>query len=967
MNNRFTKGSEWRKWDLHVHTPESVLNNGFGANWDDYVLNLFQKALEKNVSAIGITDYFTIEGYKKLKQEYLINDSKLIDLGFTEDQVLEINKILILPNIEFRLNKLVNGNRVNFHVILSNDLSVTDLEEDFLHELEFVYQGNPQSSDTNKKLKIHHLKDLGKRLKDEHAEFQNQSDLYIGMMNAVVDDSEIMKILSKPKFGNKYLICVPSDEDLSDISWDGQDHLTRKVIIQKSDCLLCSNPKTVQWGLGELYDKEEDYIKEFKSLKPCIWGSDAHNLTELFTKNSERLLWIKSDLTFEGLYQIKYEPKDRVHIGPSKPESKRPYFVINKVNFIDGRTFPKFSSENIHLNQNLSVIIGGKSTGKSLLLYHIAKSIDPSQVEEKVSELENDDLKYDFELDPNFDFTVEWEDGGQNKLKGDTSEDSPRQITYIPQHYLSNLSKKNNFDDKKSLNNFINETLLSDEESKNAEDQAKETSRIKQRNINSMINDLLEFLDDFRIKQKLIKEKGDKKGIAKFIADIKKEIEDLKKQSTLTKEQSDKLDQLSESQKKLQKQFEEYTSDRTTISKFVENTQNFLSRVTNLKAENWNYLHSEKIKEEYNKEFKFIDELQSQLQTAENNLIGENGIVIKGKKEIEESLAKITKELNPLLANIKQKEILQKKGNTLKEEEKKLNQITLEENKLTEQRKSLKTTFDSIFAEYKIMFEAYSNYKEALLKAKEELKEVQINVKLNFNSDAFNSQISECFQKSDLKREFPQFKNSDGDFEFSYSTYEELIKLLQEILRKSTSNSLKLYKNQTLKEALLVSFEDYFYLDFSVSYKNDQLDKMSPGKRNLVLLKIIIEKNNQEWPILIDQPEDDLDNRSVYYDLVKFLKDKKKDRQVIIVTHNPNACVGADAELIVVANQSGQDKDRNNEVYDFEYITGSLENTKPKDSNETIILKSMGIREHVCDILEGGESAFRKREEKYGF
>ena len=53
------------------------------------------------------------------------------------------------------------------------------------------------------KLKIHHLNDLGKRLKEEHAKFQNQSDLYIGMMNAVVDDTEIMKILNKYSSINK--------------------------------------------------------------------------------------------------------------------------------------------------------------------------------------------------------------------------------------------------------------------------------------------------------------------------------------------------------------------------------------------------------------------------------------------------------------------------------------------------------------------------------------------------------------------------------------------------------------------------------------------------------------------------------------------------------------------------------------------------------------------------------------------
>ena len=74
MSDEYTKhprGSEWRKWDLHVHTPFSELNNGFGSDWDTYVTKLFKAAIESDVKAIGITDYFSIEGYKKLHADYL--------------------------------------------------------------------------------------------------------------------------------------------------------------------------------------------------------------------------------------------------------------------------------------------------------------------------------------------------------------------------------------------------------------------------------------------------------------------------------------------------------------------------------------------------------------------------------------------------------------------------------------------------------------------------------------------------------------------------------------------------------------------------------------------------------------------------------------------------------------------------------------------------------------------------------
>ena len=117
---------------------------------------------------------------------------------------------------------------------------------------------------------------------------------------------------------------------------------------------------------------------------------------------------------------------------------------------------------------------------------------------------------------------------------------------------------------------------------------------------------------------------------------------------------------------------------------------------------------------------------------------------------------------------------------------------------------------------------------------------------------------------------------------------------------------------------------------------------------------------------MLDQPEDSLDNRAIYNELVEYIKTKKKTRQIIIVTHNPNLVVGADAENVVVANQDGVNS-KNRDDLKFQYINGSLENSSKKAAQCETVLESQGIREHVCDILEGGDDAFRKREAKYGF
>lgn len=80
-------GSEWRKWDLHVHTPFSYLNNQFGNDFDNYVKKLFKKAIEKEIAVIGITDYFCIE-------------STVID--FTKIEKMCVNKY-------YRVNKLTDN------------------------------------------------------------------------------------------------------------------------------------------------------------------------------------------------------------------------------------------------------------------------------------------------------------------------------------------------------------------------------------------------------------------------------------------------------------------------------------------------------------------------------------------------------------------------------------------------------------------------------------------------------------------------------------------------------------------------------------------------------------------------------------------------------------------------------------------------------------------------------------------
>jgi hypothetical protein len=159
---QFPKGSEWRKWDLHIHSPASILNNNFRRqpdgqpDWEPYLAKL--ESLD--ISVIGVTDYFTIDGYKALKQFQAAG------------RIPNVEKIL--PNIEFRLKSIVQSRggsekRLNLHVIFSDEVSEQDIEEHFLHDLQFFHEGDPQNRDERRKLKTANLEILGKELKEQHA------------------------------------------------------------------------------------------------------------------------------------------------------------------------------------------------------------------------------------------------------------------------------------------------------------------------------------------------------------------------------------------------------------------------------------------------------------------------------------------------------------------------------------------------------------------------------------------------------------------------------------------------------------------------------------------------------------------------------------------------------------------------------------------------------------------------------
>lgn len=156
-------------------------------------------------------------------------------------------------------------------------------------------------------------------------------------------------------------------------------------------------------------------------------------------------------------------------------------------------------------------------------------------------------------------------------------------------------------------------------------------------------------------------------------------------------------------------------------------------------------------------------------------------------------------------------------------------------------------------------------------------------------------------------------------------------------LEGQIKDPLDLYNNM-----FSLSFLDYNY---QLMQSNKKLQQLSPGERGALLLifYLLLDKDNK--PLVIDQPEDNLDNHSVANILVPFIRKAKGKRQIILVTHNPNLAVVSDAEQIIFVNI-----DKEND-FTFEYQSGSIENRN--------------INKRIVQVLEGAMPAFNKRKQKY--
>ena len=984
-----TRGSEWRKWNFHVHTKGTNKNDQFtSSTLEDFFCVFFKSAYTNNIKAIGITDYFSIDRYVDALQYVSEIDKKIDpvtqDKLFNDDEIKFIKKIFLFPNVELRMLPATDrGRLINIHCLFNPEY-VKHLENDFFGHIE---------NQDGKKMNRHGLIDYGQTL--DSTLLSDQLRYKKGVDNFVIDLKTLKNLLAKNKEFQDNCILVVSNSnndgasavqkhyDLFENDNGSLDGL-RTSIYKISHSIFSTNQKDINYFLGkrlegtpgynyEMYKNEvNEVIKKRGSLKSCIVGCDSHSEAELF----KRFTWVKGELTFEGLRQICFEPEQRVKIQNDKPDFKEDKLVINKVKFSSSNNI--FTDEEIYLNENLNVIIGGKSSGKSILLYSIAKTLLPDN---SILKNENGSEKYNLQLiNPEFNFEIMTKSGISQKMFRDENENSIiPEIKYIPQNYLVKLAEPEINKQGKSLNKLVRDLINEDLESKTRYDQfiyqVKQNDSVR----NGLVDSYFGILDEIKNLEIELKTKSSKDVLEKNIKSNSEKVEELNTKAGLSPEQIQEYKNIQEQIETNNLNAQNWKDDFSTFKQQISELKRFSKEIIDKKNSLIENLKTQTIKSHYEEELKFIDdyfknivdfEKDTAIITAENgNQQLENESIFKDNLQIINNLKNDLKDLiKPFQKNEELKKQIDELNKSIATDKKLLTDIISLNKNISDKKIASAQSKIDLLALYKAN---YHEYLEIINQQKERTQQLEndglkIEGIAQFNFPKFYKSIIDISDgRSASYLNYPILENSlKATFEIDYTEIEiQINQLFEDILNDVYVTTSKLSKKYIIKRIL----DDYFFDFWRITYKGDKLGEMSTGKASFVILMLIIGLSQSKAPILIDQPEDNLDNRSITSDLVFYLKNKKLERQIIIVTHNANIVVNSDAENVIIANQKGQNDIETSSIYKFDYINGAIENTLERIKTETDLLKSMGIREHIADIVEGGKDAFKLRELKYRF
>ncbi len=917
----YLRGAEWRRWDLHVHTPGTQKNDNYEGNTLEEKWERFYASISayigtgddplKNIAVIGITDYLSMDNYLKV----------------VEDKKLPESVKLILPNVELRMAPISKKGPTNIHCIFDPEIAET-LESRFFSNLKFSYSGIEYSADEQG------LVSLGRKYSGNSSLSKDEAKK-MGLEQFVITERALQHVFKMdPELREHTIVVVPnSNQDGASGITQHKDYIcedgsqldaSKRAIYQLADMIFSANPNDALYFIGRKGDSREAVISKYGSLKPCIHGSDAHSNSKLFEPDEKRYCWIKANPTFNGFKQIMYEPEDRVRISPIKPDEKRDYQVIDSVKFDNS----EFQDTEICFNENLTCIIGGKSTGKSLILNNMAYSIDAAQVRKKCKLTES---KFK-EIDK---VTVRWKDG---KISEYGKQDEDHKIVYIPQTYLNRLS--DSVEEETEIDKIIHEIVVSNSKINTAFVKMQNEIKTKKLEVDKRVYDFLQKYEEIVQCKEKMKNLGTREGIEKELKKLRDKKNSLTKELNLSEADIEKYDDASSKISELKRTVAELKRDIESIEA-VDNPVMSVPLLSPISIQS-DMLYKKSVE-------KVLAEAKGVWDREKVDILR----VLSDDRDKKQSAIVQNQDIVDLLAGkIAENKAVAELSQQIIEEEGKLKVFQDTEKILL----TLQSEFDELLEElanaqgmYLQIHQGYSDYVNESESVS--VDDLEFNVVNPFRKELFCSMLEEAFDKRNLK------KGVLSEIQEEYS-----IGKMKQLIMECLRGDLHLIKGKTNETFLRSLLSDWYNTTYQVKMDGDSIDEMSPGKKALVLLKMLINLAESKCPILIDQPEDDLDNRSIFDELIPFIKKKKLQRQIIVVTHNANVVLGGDAEEIIIANQQG--KNSKNDKFRFEYRTGAIED-ETYDESSVGILNARGIQQHICDILEGGKVAFDLRKNKY--
>jgi ABC-type lipoprotein export system ATPase subunit len=1038
MKPTWPRGSEWRKWDLHLHAPTTKLNNQFPdgeAGWDEYCRRLH----DSEVQAFGITDYFSAGCY-------------FVAVGEYRKRYPDSQKVFF-PNIELRTIYVVNRaeQEVNIHLIF-NPFHVDHVEKikAFLGALKIT-----KTDSADRDIKATELSPT--------SDFEGATTTREYIRNALTDtygrDADLLDYV---------LIVTAANND----GIRAKAGVKRKAVISdeldKFSDAFFGNAKNVEWFLAT--DRAEDK-SEYTEPKPVLSGCDAHSLADLDAGLGQVVsdatsgivlapTWIKADLTFEGLRQIVFEPCNRVFIGAEPEierrvrENKTRYIESLHVNCVEGYRQDQhgawFCDETIVLGKELVAIIGNKGSGKSAVTDIIgllgnshnqtSKSLSGGKPEELFSFLNKEKFlkggcaKY-------FEATLHWYEGEPDHkvLDEQIATHLPEKVEYLPQKYLERICaniaddefrttlnevifryvKKQDQHGKTNLNDLINYFTQQAKE-----DIAQKKQELHQANA-AIVSVERKLTEDYRkeLAEKIKLKKEDLGAHAK--ARPEEKPCPAASSETATAEMA-QIEQLTQNIAELAEQITRLEAEQVEHSEAVEGLRQVRQAIareagaltglaakhqTTLAAAGLTFDQIVKLTVDYTaldtvitqKEqrlqqigtlllmaeeigAKALDDDEAAMESARAaataaSLVCQKAVLETEKSERVERLGKSAREHQQYLSDLRlwtdrEKELRgddQNPGaNTLKGIEKELGTIqALYPETLRTASAARERISKGIFSRKRGLTQFYNTVKQSIdseiAKCRSHLGEYDISIEagLRFGPSFFeeflkfiNQAAVGSFRGQDEGRVMlRRFTDTVSDWENEDQVFQALNSIIDalhadkrdDVSPPNTARDVfKQMKGQKPVQELYDYLFGFDYLTTKYDLKVDQKDlsELSPGERGGLLLIFYLMLDRQDIPLVIDQPEDNLDNKSVYEILVTFIKQAKKRRQIILVTHNPNLAVVADAEQIIHVSI-----DKKDGRHDFDFFSGSIEDIR--------------VNQAVVDILEGTLPAFDNRRLKY--